>query len=315
MDTRQARYLVILAEELSFTRAAQRCNVSQPPLSRAIAQIESEVGAQLFLRDTHHVSLTAAGHSLVRDARRALEALDSGIASARRIAQGLEGSLTIGFGGSIVYALLPAMIRHFRRLAPHVAVNYRPIPIIQHIDAIRDGTIDIGIVVLPIHDELIATQTILAEPRGLALPNEHPLIKSKRKFAIVDELAKDVFVVYAPARGFNYHSDLITLCRMAGFDPQIGHEAPTTEALIGIVACGEGVAIVPASAQHLQVRGVSYLPLRAGKAPRQLTTSHTGFAWHKNRLSPVGQEFLRRAKELNFKNLAKSFSHYTSAPF
>src|SRR5947209_11321394 len=110
MDLRQLQYALALAKELNFTRAARRCHVSQPPLSRAIAELETEIGTALFLRDTHHVALTVAGASFLQDAERALAVLDEGAERARRAARGLKGTLIMGFGGSPVYALLPGLI-------------------------------------------------------------------------------------------------------------------------------------------------------------------------------------------------------------
>lgn len=315
MDSRQARYLIALAEELNFTRAAKRCNVSQPPLSRAISQLEQQVGAQLVVRDTHRVALTAAGQSLVHDARRALNLLKDGSALARRIAQGLEGTLTIGFGGSMVYAFLPTVIRHFRQRVPLVEIKFRSMPVGAQIDAIREGVVDVGVVLLPAYDELIATQTIFKDPIGLALPDSHPIVRLGRKIANIEDLSKDAFVVYAPTRGFNFHANLFALCSTAGFEPRIVHEAPTTDALIGIVACGEGIATVPASVQHLRTRGVTYLPLNTARAPKHLTTWHFAFAWHKERVPSVAVEFLRRARDVDFKGFSKSFTTYARTKF
>jgi DNA-binding transcriptional LysR family regulator len=307
MDTRQARYLIALAEELNFTRAAKRCNISQPPLSRAISRLEREVGAQLFVRDTHRVALTAAGQNLVKDARRALELLEKGAAAARRIAQGLEGTLTLGFGGSMAYAVLPAAVKHFRRRAPHVELKFLAMPVGAQIDAIREGIVDVGVVLLPVYDELIATQTIIEDPVGLVAPDNHPTVRSRNKVATISDLAESSFIVYTPMRGFNFHANLFALCRIAGFEPRIVHEAATTEALVGIVASGEGVATVPASVQSLRTHGVTYVPLNTGKAPKNLTTWHFAFAWHKERATPVAIEFLRRAKEIDFSLFTKSF--------
>lgn len=307
MDLRQVRYLIALADELNFTRAAQRCNVSQPPLSRAISLLERQVGAQLFLRDTHRVALTAAGQRLVDDARRAIGILDESASLARRIAQGLEGSVTLGFGGSTVYAVMPELVRHFRNMVPHVEINFRAMPVLGHIDAIREGTIDIGVVMLPTDDETIETQPILKEPLGVALPEEHPLARSGRRSIKITELAKEPFVVYQPARGYHYQADVVALCRFAGFQPRIVHAAPTTEGVVGVVACGEGVALVSASAQRLQMRGVTFRPLSIGKAPRHLGTVHFALAWHNKRLTPAAAEFLRRAREVDFQGLSRTF--------
>jgi DNA-binding transcriptional LysR family regulator len=120
MNLRQLQYLVAAADELNFTAAAARCNVSQPPFSRAISDLEAEIGARLFNRTTHHVSLTAAGEWLVGDVRRALAMITDASEQAGRLAAGLRGTIKIGFGGSAAYALVPEMVRRVRASVPDV---------------------------------------------------------------------------------------------------------------------------------------------------------------------------------------------------
>ena len=291
MDLRQMRYLIAVSEELNFTRAAERCNVSQPPLSRAIRDLEEEVGARLFDRSTHHVALTPAGESLVADARKALAIAEEGLERARRLSRGFTGTLTFGFGGSTVYALLPLLVRRFREAAPSVHIRFQAMSVLHQIEALRDGQIDVGIVRLPIFDELIDTKFVYSEPLAVALPWGHPLLAHSGAVDIA-ELQSNRFVTYEPARGFNFHSDLHALCRRAGFTPAIAHEAPTTEAVVGIVACGEGVAIIPSSAERLRMRGVSFRPLAAVPADASLHTVRFALAWRKGQPGSTVQKFL-----------------------
>lgn len=294
MDLRQLRYLVALAEELNFTRAAERCNVSQPPFSRAISQLEDEIGVQLFERDKHHVSVTPAGARLVGDVRRALAAISAGADHARDIAAGIRGTLAIGFGGSIVYSLLPALVQQFRRAVPKVDIRFVPMAVPRQIDALRAGDIDIGIVRLPVHDELIETRPVYREQLIVALPVDHPLLQNSGGLTLAS-LASSRFITYEPSRGFNYHADLHALCRLAEFDPVIVHEAPTTEAVVGIVACGEGVAIVPASAERLRMRGASFRPLLTKGLPERLTSVEFALAWRRDKPASVTLEFVNHA--------------------
>lgn len=294
MDLRQIRYMIAVSEELNFTRAAERCNVSQPPLTRAIRELEQEVGARLFDRDTHRVALTPAGEGLVTDARKALTMLEEGVDRARRTAMGLTGTLTFGFGGSTVYSLLPLLVRRFRDATPDVSIRFRAMPVLHQIEALRDGVIDIGIVRLPIHDELIDTLFVHSEPLAVALPTGHPLLTHSGPVHIGD-LQSSRFVTYEPARGFNFHADLYALCRLAGFTPEVIHEAPTTEAVVGIVACGEGVAIIPSSAERLRMRGVAFRPLAMAGIERQLGEVSFALAWRKGRASATVRKFLEMA--------------------
>ncbi|KRB78864.1 hypothetical protein ASE00_21035 [Sphingomonas sp. Root710] len=288
------QYLVAVAEELSFSRAALRCNVSQPPLSRAIQDLEREIDARLFVRDKHSVALTPAGRSLVDDVSLILRQLGESVNRARQTAQGLRGSLSIGFGGSAVFALLPALVRGFREKVSDVEIRFCPMPVPYQIEALRNREIDVGILRLPVHDEVVETRLVHREPLIVALPSHHPQLAQSGALS-VGELASSRFVTYLPSRGFNYHADLHALCRLAGFDPDIAHEAPTTEAVVGIVACGEGVAIVPASAERLRMRGVSFRPLDVRGIPEHLGSVSFGLAWHRQYASSTTNEFVAQA--------------------
>lgn len=294
MDLRQMRFVVAVAEEQNFTRAAARCNVSQPPLSRAIRDLEQELGVQLFQRNTHSVRTTLAGQSLVADIRIALAAIEKGIDGARRTAAGMKGTLKIGFGGSTVYSLMPSLVRRFREVAEDVDLEFCAMPVLGQIDALRSGAIDIGLLRLPIFDELIETKFVHSEPLVVALPDGHPLLAGSGPVTI-SKLSHSRFVTYEPTRGFNFHSDLLGLCRLADFTPDIAHLVPTTEAIVGIVACGEGVAILPASAERLRMKGVSFRPLNARQLPEHLTKVCFGLAWCKDGAPATALQFVERA--------------------
>lgn len=294
MDIRQLRYALAVADELNFTRAALNCNVSQPPLSRAIRELEEEVGAQLFERDKHSVRTTTAGESFITDVRRALAVLEEGVDRARRVAAGYKGTLSVGIGGSTLYSLLPSLVRQFHADMPEIRLEFSSLSVLYQIEALRSGEIDVGIVRLPVVDELIETQFVHSEALLVALPLGHRLLQSSEPIK-VEQLAGDRFVTYELTRGFNFHADLLSLCRLASFDPMIAHQAPTTEAVIGIVACGEGVGIVPASAERLRMNGVGFRPLDLRSIPEHLRQVRFAVAWSKaNRSLPV-RAFVRCA--------------------
>lgn len=291
MDLRQMRFVIAVAEELNFTRAAARCNVSQPPLSRAIRDLEAEIGVQLFERDTHSVRITLAGAALASEARLALAAIEKGVETARRTASGLRGTLKLGFGGSTVYSLLPSLVRRFRTEVADVELTFCPMPVLSQIDALRSGEIDIGLLRLPIFDEKIETVYVYSEPLIVALPEGHQLLSNGGPVTIED-LKSSRFITYEPTRGFNFHSDLLALCRLAGFAPEIVHQVATTEAVVGIVACGEGVALVPASAERLRMKGVAFRPLDCGGTPEYLCEVRFGLAWCKDAPSATALRFI-----------------------
>lgn len=291
MDLAKLRYAIALAEELNFTRAAERCHVSQPPLSRAIRDIEDKVGAKLFERNKHHVRVTPAGARFVSTARKIIDLLESGTQATRETADGLRGSLAIGFGGSMVYSLIPALVRQFRAEAPNVAIKFCTIPITNQLEALREGKLDIGVIRTPINDERIAHHTIHTEPLIIALPDDHPLARNSGELNI-GELQYCSFITYETRLGYNFHTDLLELCRTVDFSPIIAHVAPNTEGVIGIVACGEGVAIVPASARHLSIDGATFRNLKVPRKAQKLSSVSFALAWNRESPSATARQFL-----------------------
>ena len=297
MEIRQLRYFLAVAEELSFTRAAERCHVSQPPLSRQIAYLEREIGAQLLDRDRHSVSLTAAGRVFMEEARLILERIDGSRERAVRAARGLTGRLVVGFGSSTTYALLPRMVRNFRNRYPDVELVLKSMPVISQVEALRAGKIDIGVLRLPVYDELISTYLVHHEDLVVALPADHPLALRRR--VLLEDLAGCPFVTYQRSRGLSFHSDLIALCRSAGFEPRIKQEASSTEGIVGVVACGGAVAIVPATASRLNVDGVCYRPLAppAGAGTASVVVDFA-VAWLTDNPSPTTAAFVAATRLL-----------------
>lgn len=295
VDQRQLRNLVALAEELNFTRAAARCHISQPPLSRSIAMLEAELGVRLFDRDRHSVQLTEAGHGLLQDARRILSLTEEAAERVRRVARGLRGTLTLGFGGSSIYSHWPQVVRAFSDAVPDVRIVFRSMAMLEQVDALREGVIDLGLIRLPVTDELITTEFAYSEQLVVALPAKHPLLQQRAPINLA-ALATSEFVTYEPRRGFNYYADLHALCRLAGFKPKIAQEGHSTEAVVGIVACGQGVAILPGSAHRLQMRGVDFRALDVRDVPPQLATVTFGHAWRKQSPSAVTLEFIEHAR-------------------
>jgi DNA-binding transcriptional LysR family regulator len=296
MEIRQLRYFLAVAEELSFTRAAERCFISQPPLSRQIAILEREIGVRLLKRDNHSVSLTEAGRAFLEDARHILIRVDGAKQRAVMAASGLTGKLTIGFGSSTAYALLPSLVHSFRSKFPNVELLLRSMPVINQIEALRLGEIDIGVLRLPVFDELICTQFVHREGLVVALPETHAL--AKRKKIRIEDLADCEFIAYERSRGMGYHNDLMALCRIGGFTPKILQEASPTEGVIGAVACGNAVAIVPSSALRLRVDRVVYRPLISPlNTPHEMTVVDFAVAWLRDSVSPTAAGFVSATKD------------------
>ncbi|MBN9050859.1 MAG: LysR family transcriptional regulator [Rhizobiales bacterium] len=285
MELRQLRYFMAVAEELSFVRAAKRVGISQPPLSRQIANLEAEIGTTLFNRNKHGVTITEAGTALHQELREILPRLEGAIKTTQRAAKGQVGTLALGFGGSAVYTFTPALLRHFRRNFPDVELSLRNVPVTSQLDALLDQRIDIGFIILPVDNDAIATRVLLRDKLTVALPSGHPL--TRQKTISVNELSGSDFLVFPRSRNFGFYNKVIDLCTHAGFMPNIVQDISPLESQIGLVAAGVGVAIVPSVAQKFRLTEVEFRPLRERTAYVEFA-----MAWRKSNTSPAVRAFI-----------------------
>ena len=285
MELRHLQYFVAVAEELHFGRAAQRLNMAQPPLSQQIRHLEEELGVQLFQRTRRHVELTDAGQAFLQEARLTLAQAEHAVKIARQAGRGEIGKLTIGFVGSATYEALPSIIRNFQERYPDVELILRELTTTQQVHALHDKRIHIGILRPPINDDTLVLETLIKEPIVLALPENHPL--SRQSSLTVEALAHEHFILFPRHLGPGLYDQIIGLCQQAGFSPQVTQEAIQMQTILGLVATGLGIALIPASAQHLRCTGVIY---------RRLDTNiyvELAMAWRKDDASPVLQAFLK----------------------
>lgn len=275
MELRHLRYFRAVAEELHFGKAAEKLHIAQPPLSQQIRQLERELGVDLLTRSTRRVDLTAAGAAYLDRAIAILDAVDDAGEQARRVAAGTEGHLTIGCVGSATYSLLPRLVRAMRDALPHLEISIRGEMLAPaQLDALRSGTIDIGLMRPPIADTAIRFVTLRRDRLIAAVPAGHPL--ARRDHLDVADLREEDFIAHA-GQGRSVMSGLLTaVCADAGFAPRIRHEVSETSTLVTLVAAGLGVAVVPAPTADLDVAGVTYCPLQPATLGVDLVAAHLG---------------------------------------
>ena len=259
MELRQLRYFVAVAEELHFRRAAVRLHMSQPPLSHQIRLLEEELGFRLLIRTRRQVALTPAGALFLQDARAILEDLEGAIATARRISAGQAGRLRINFSGSALLSILPRLVRLFRSDRPDVELELRERSTAAQIGAIQTGSVDIGLVPLPVDASGIKQELLLREPTVAALPAGHPLAKLQR--VPLRRLAAEPLVLFPRDQAPGLHDELLARLNATGTSPIIAQYAPETHTIIGLVAAGIGVSLVQTSVQGLALPGVTYRPV------------------------------------------------------
>lgn len=267
MDLRQLRYFVAVAEARSFSKAAARLHVSQPPLSTQLKALEDELGVRLFDRSNRGVSLTAAGQVFFDEMRAVLARLERGKALARNAGRGDVGSLSIGFVSIADYGILPPALKAFRSRYPGVDVQLHELTTDAQIREIRAARLDLGIGIGPVDSAELSFQPLTREALVLAAPSEHPLLGDGRDDAIdLKALADDSFIIPPRDLAPGLFDLVIGQCRAAGFAPRITQQARQMQTVISLVACGMGVALVPSSVRNLQRPGVGYRPLLGSEA-------------------------------------------------
>ena len=259
LELRHLRYFVAVAEELHFGRAAIRLHIAQPPLSQQIRRLEDELGVRLFDRTTRRVELTHAGLVLLNEARRTLVQADRVRLVAQEAARGESGHLRIGFVGSALYGILPSCLRAFRAEAPGIVLTALDLGTSELVEGLLGERLDVAFVRPPIDDDRLAVETVDREPLVAALPVSHPL--AARTWLDLRLLAEEPFVLFARHAGPGYWDVVQAACREAGFRPNIVHEAGQIHTIIGLVAGGLGLSLVPSSVRSLQLAGVRFVEL------------------------------------------------------
>jgi DNA-binding transcriptional LysR family regulator len=245
VELRHLRYFVAVAEELNFSRAAERLHMAQPPLSVAIRQLEQEIGTELLLRTTREVRLTGAGAALLDGARRTLTALDLAVSNARRAAAGEVGRLRVAFSWSERFDTLPAIGRALRESRPDVTMLTEEMWNARMAQALRSGAIDLAVALCPEVAADLSYATIRREPVIALLAADHALAGAGE--IDLASLAHEGFVVFPREIAPHLYDVFIGVCRQAGFEPAVRDESFHTGFDLQILAELSVVALVPQS--------------------------------------------------------------------
>jgi DNA-binding transcriptional LysR family regulator len=258
MELRHLRYFLAVAEEGSFTRAAGRLGISQPPLSQQIRDLEQEVGVPLFDRVAHGAALTEAGRVFLIEARSTIERAERAKAFARRAGEGATGLLRLGITATATFNPVPsATIRQFRQRFPDVAITIDEGRSIRLIERLLTNELD-AVFVRP---SLACPSTVNLSIAGreamvLALPNDHSMAEGPP--VALGDLTQESFIVLGKSICASFHDAVMQAGRAAGFDPIIGHQASRLTSILDMVASGLGVALVPRSLAHVAISGVRF---------------------------------------------------------
>lgn len=263
MDLRQLRYFIAVAEEGSFSRAATRLHVSQPPLSTQVKALEDELEVALFARSNRGVSLTPAGTAFFQEARAILARLEQARRNARQAASEDVGTLAVGFVSIAAYGILPPALKGFRAAYPHVEVQLQELTTDAQIRELRAARLDLGIGLAPVDEPDLEFERVQREELILAAPSGTPAARGTGPVNLRD-LAREEFILAPRDIAPGLYDLTLSHCRAAGFAPRISQHARQMQTVVSLVSCGMGVALVPASMRNLKRAGVQYRPL-AGK--------------------------------------------------
>jgi DNA-binding transcriptional LysR family regulator len=254
---RHIRYFIIVAEELHFRRAADRLGIAQPALSRAIRNLEEDLGVLLFRRSNRNVEITDAGKAFFEGCKSTMISIENTIDQARRVQAGKVGSLRVGYTDNAIAGVLPRVLKAFQDQQP--GISFSPIhdPTNAQLRKLQKGELDVGFVTGPINMPGFEQVPVQYERFVCVTYAEHPL--AGRDSIRLAELANEDFVHGTSTEWQHFHSYLIPFCRRAGFVPRIVQEAFNTAGILGLVTSGMGLTILAESATVALPRSLSVI--------------------------------------------------------
>lgn len=261
VELRHLRYFLAVAETLHFSKAAAKLGMAQPPLSQQIKRLEEMLGHALFARTTRGVKLTLAGQLLAERARSTMDKVQDDLAQVRRLGRGEEGTLTVGFAGSVMFTDLPLAIQSYRQRYPKVELRLREMATSEQIAALLDGTLDLAFLRDGDETEGITTKTLLKERYIAVLPETHVL--AKRRSISLKALKDEPFVLFSRRAGPLAFDRTMACCEKNGFRPHIVQDAPQWATVVRLVAAGLGVSLAPACVASVAIPGAVYREVHA----------------------------------------------------
>ncbi|MGJ0204876.1 LysR substrate-binding domain-containing protein [Leucobacter sp. gxy201] len=284
MELQQLRYVIALAEEMNFTRAAERCFVVQSSLSHQVKALERELGVALFARSSRRVELTAAGAAFVAQARASLAAAERAVSDAAAANGRIRGTLTVGVIPTVTAIDIPAGLGRFHRTHPEVRIRLRGGGSDEFIAAIRAGRMDAAVLGLPDSTPPIGVNArVLARERLVAVLSSAHRLARRRRLRLVD-LADEVFVDFPAGTPGRAPSDLAF--HAAGVRRDVAFEAMSTDLILDLVRQGLVIAllspaVVPTGADDLRT-----IPVAGGPTRTEY------LAWSAFNPAPAAQAFL-----------------------
>ncbi|PSL00561.1 LysR family transcriptional regulator [Murinocardiopsis flavida] len=258
----QLRGFVAVAEERHFGRAADRLNMTQPPLSRQIQRLERTLDVELLHRASRTVQLTPAGDAFLADARRMLGLADAAPLTARSAARGTAGALRIGFTAVSALTVLGTWIKAVKLNMPEVELTLTEMVSRDQVEALRTDRLHVGLARGVPASDLISARRVHVESLILACPRHHPLAGLRRPPSLA-EIGRHDVVGYAPIAARYLYELVVTCFREAGVEPRYVQHVDQVHSLLALVNAGLGVGIVPRSASRLRLPNLAFTEIDA----------------------------------------------------
>jgi DNA-binding transcriptional LysR family regulator len=300
VELRHLRYFIALAEAKSFGRAAAALGIAQPALSQQIRKLESELDVVLFVRGNDGSHLTPAGEAFLPGARASVADAAGAVATAKRAGRGESGCLNIGFIDSSADNLIPAALHLFAQERPDVEISLVETALAQLLGCFEREELDVAFVRRPVDDPMLLTEPVAVDDVVAVLPDDHQL--AAQQSIPLAALAEEAWVVPPASASRAYREMLLADCGRSDFEPVIGAEAATPEAITGLVAAGIGVSMLPKGSHSLPRKGVCTVPIQGQE-------SVVVMAWREDRRTPVASIFMSLARQIAHLDLANLTSH------
>lgn len=272
MNFKQLAYFIAVAEELHFGRAAERLDMAQPPLSRSIKQLEEELQAVLFNRGRSAITLTQAGERLLKRGRSIIAQLDDTKLEVRRLGQGSEGRLRIGFVGSATFGILPNIIRSYRANFPEVNLSLNPMNNAELHRALVSRELDVVFARPTLKDPEFLSKHLIEEKLILALPDI--VDTGSRSVAKLERLMTHNLILYPERPRPSYADMVLNAIEEAGFEAPLRIWCMDLQTALSLVAVGEGVCVVPESVANAPRKGMKFLKIEPEIARTELSVNY-----------------------------------------
>ncbi|WP_370461370.1 LysR family transcriptional regulator [Reyranella sp. CPCC 100927] len=297
MDLRQIRHFLAVAEDLNFSRAAERLRMTQPPLSQSILALETELGVRLFVRTKRSVALTPVGADWLPHARQVLADAAALPGIAQRLSQGELGALRVGFVSTADYSVLPDLVSRYKARYPDVAISLQEMTGDLQIEALLDGDIDVGLIIPPPRPSLhptLAYRRLVTEPLVVAVSEQWlaaARVVPRQGHLRLADVATEPLVLFPRRSSPSFHDVITGYYANNGIAPRMGQQAIQMQTIMSLVSAGMGVALVPRSLENLGRTGVRCVPLE-GTPP----SIETGLVWRRDNALPTLEGFVAMAR-------------------